>query len=57
VWEGNSQEWIHSVGFGLQFFLGVFGRASNLRLDFSFPTAADAPDDFRFDVHFAPGGM
>lgn len=55
VWDGNSERWIHSVGFGLQLFLGVFDRASNLRLDFAFPTGENAPDDFRLELHFAPG--
>jgi outer membrane protein assembly factor BamA len=57
VWDGNSNKWIHSAGFGLQSLLGAFGRASYLRLDFSFPTADGAADDFRIDLRFAPGNL
>ena len=55
VWDGDSDAWLHAAGFGLQTFLGAFEKASNLRVDFSFPTASDAPDDFRVDLSFTAG--
>jgi len=45
VGEGDSQDWITSVGFGLQRYLWPVEEAANLRLDFAFPL--DNPkDDF-----------
>lgn len=55
VWDGTSQEWIHAAGFGLQTFLGAFEKASNLRVDFAFPTATDAPDNFKVNLSFTAG--
>lgn len=55
VWEGNSETWIHSVGIGVQLFLGAFGNASNLRLDFAFPTHDRRRGDVEIILHFTPG--
>jgi len=52
VWNGTSDEWIHSAGLGIQRFLGTMGPVSNLRFDFAFPMGPDRPDDFRFYVQF-----
>ncbi len=37
VGEGDSQDWIRSVGIGLQRYLWPIDNAANLRLDFAFP--------------------
>jgi hypothetical protein len=55
VWEGNSENWIHSVGIGVQLFLGPFGSASNLRLDFAFPTREYRRGDMEVFLHFTSG--
>ena len=57
VWNGNSQEWIHSAGLGIQKFLGTMGPVSNLRMDFAFPIGPDRPDDFRFYVQFTSANL
>jgi hypothetical protein len=54
VWNGTSDQWIHSAGLGIQRFLGIMGPVSNLRFDFAFPVGPDRPDDFRFMVQFTP---
>ncbi len=43
VGEGDSTDWITSAGVGLQRYIGPFGQAANLRLDFAFPF--ENPDD------------
>ena len=51
VGEGDSQDWITSVGFGLQRYLWPIEDAANLRLDFAFPL--DNPkDDFAVYLWF-----
>jgi len=57
VWNGNSQEWIHSAGLGIQKFLGTMGPVSNLRMDFAFPLGPDRPEDFRFYVQFTSANL
>jgi len=52
VGDGTTTEWIHSVGFGVQRFLGPFGEASNLRLDFAWPTSRLKVDNFRAFLYF-----
>jgi hypothetical protein len=55
VWEGNSENWIHSIGIGVQLFLGPFESASNLRLDFAFPTRKYRRGDIEVFLHFTSG--
>jgi hypothetical protein len=43
VGEGDSPDWITSVGFGFQRYLWPFDNAANLRLDFAWPL--DHPED------------
>jgi len=52
VWNGNSDLWITSLGFGLQRYIGPFGPAANLRLDFAFPTGPSRPDDLHVYLWF-----
>jgi len=52
VWNGNSDLWISSLGFGLQRYIGPFGPAANLRLDFAFPTGPSRPDDLHVYLWF-----
>jgi hypothetical protein len=44
VGEGDSMDWIRSVGIGLQRYLWPIDNAANLRLDFAFPLDDDARD-------------
>jgi hypothetical protein len=55
TWGGAATAWIQSAGAGLQRFLGPFGAASFLRLDFEFPVGPDRPTDFQFEIHFTRG--
>jgi hypothetical protein len=55
VWEGNSDNWIHSAGIGVQLFIGAFENASNLRLDFAFPTRENRRGDMEVFLHFTSG--
>jgi len=55
VYDGDSDQWIHSAGLGVQRFLGAMGRASYLRLDISVPVGPERPADVHFTVSFAPG--
>jgi hypothetical protein len=55
VWDGNSDNWIHSVGIGVQLYLGAFEDASNLRLDFAFPTRENRRGDVEVFLHFTSG--
>jgi hypothetical protein len=48
-------DWRSSAGIGVQRFIGIMGRASNLRVDVEFPLGPDRPDDVRFELRFAPG--
>ena len=48
----SSDKWIHSVGIGAQLFMGPFGAASNLRLDFAFPTRENRRGDVDVFLHF-----
>ena len=48
-------DWRSSAGLGVQRFIGIMGRASNLRVDVEFPLGPDRPDDVRFELRFAPG--
>jgi len=57
VWNGDSDDWIHSAGLGIQKFLGIMGPISNLRLDFAFPIGPDRPEDFRFYVQLTSANM
>jgi hypothetical protein len=41
---GDSQDWIRSVGLGLQHYLFPIDGADNLRLDFAFPLDDDTED-------------
>jgi hemolysin activation/secretion protein len=52
VGDGTTTEWIHSVGFGIQRYLGPFEEASNLRLDFAWPTSDLKQDNFRVFLSF-----
>jgi len=52
VWNGNSDLWITALGVGLQRYIGPFGSASNLRLDFAFPTGPSRPDDMHVYLWF-----
>jgi hypothetical protein len=54
VFDGDSRAWFASVGVGLQRFLGMFGRGSNLRLDLSFPLGPERSEDLRVALLFAP---
>ena len=55
VWEGNSENWIHSIGIGAQLYLGPFENASYLRLDFAFPTRESRRGDVEVFLHFTSG--
>ena len=44
VGEGDAQDWIRSVGVGLQRYLWPIESAANLRLDFAFPLDSDTDD-------------
>ncbi len=54
VFDGTSDTWIHSVGLGVQQFLGFPGRAANVRLDIAVPVGPERPNDIHFSVRFAP---
>ncbi len=51
VGDGDSNDWITSVGFGLQRYLWPVQNAANLRLDFAWPLANPA-DDFTVYLWF-----
>ena len=51
VGDGDSRDWITSAGLGLQRYIGPFGDAANLRLDFAFPLDT-APDDYVISLWF-----
>jgi hypothetical protein len=55
AFDGNSEEWIHSLGLVVQRLLGAFGRASNLRLDLAVPVGPSRPADFHVSLSFAAG--
>jgi len=52
VWEGTSDQWITSLGAGLQRYLGPFGSGAFLRLDAAFPVGPDRPADIVWYLHF-----
>lgn len=43
VWEGNSRDWVVSLGAGVQRYIGPLGRGSFIRLDTAFPVGPDRP--------------
>ncbi len=55
TWGGDTDAWIQSAGIGVQYFLGPFGEAANLRLDTSFPMGPDRPQDVRVELRFVAG--
>lgn len=55
TWGGETNVWIQSAGIGVQYFIGPFGDASNLRLDTAFPMGPDRPTDVRVELRFAAG--
>ena len=55
TWGGDTEAWIYSAGFGVQYFMGPFGRAAFLRLDTAFPMGPDRTRDVRVELRFARG--
>jgi hypothetical protein len=55
VWDGYSDLWLTALGVGLQKYIGPFGPAANLRLDFAFPTGPSRPDDLHVYLWFRQG--
>ena len=52
AWEGVTNSWIYSTGFGLQRYAGPFGGETYVRLDVALPLGPDRPDEVRFYVYF-----